>query len=293
MADELDLSALTEAASQLGDDEIRALLADPAARAGALDALAAELPRHVDPAAVERPGVVLRLHLTDGGEVLDVRFAADGATATRNERGAGRPDATLAADAVDMLRLLTGQADAAVLVLRGRLAVEGDVRLAISLASAFRMPGADHDLDVRDVDPDAMAAVIAEADDEHLRAVFASPVRDVILEDVFGRFPEHVREERLRGVDGVLAFKVTRPDGDADRFRVAFRDGRCLTGDAAAGGDARVTIVLDGPTLLRLVTGNLNPPLAFLTRKLRIKGDIAFAAQLPGLFRIPSASAAA
>jgi putative sterol carrier protein len=90
-------------------------------------------------------------------------------------------------------------------------------------------------------------------------------------------------------VHGVIAFKVTRSDGGADRHRVAFRDGRCLTGPEAQEGEARTTIVVDGPGLLKLVTGNLNPPLAFLTRKLRIKGDLAFAAQLPSLFDIPGA----
>jgi putative sterol carrier protein len=47
--------------------------------------------------------------------------------------------------------------------------------------------------------------------------------------------------------------------------------------------------VCDGVTLLEIVTGNANGPMAFLTRRLRVKGDLAFAAQLPTFFHIPRA----
>jgi putative sterol carrier protein len=285
---EPDLSALADAAAQLSDDDIRALL-DSDAGGEVVDVLARELPKYVDPAAAPDRPAVLRLTITDRGDELDVTVGPDGAVAQRTNPGAPAPDAALAAGAIEMLRLLTGQADPAMLVLRGQLAVEGDVHLAIALAGAFRMPGA-KEIDVSDVDPDAIARVVAETPDDQLRAAMDGPVRELVLEEVFRRFPEHVREDRLGSVQGVIAFKVTRSDGGADRHRVAFRDGSCLTGpEAEAAGDPRTTIVIDGPGLLKLVTGNLNPPLAFLTRKLRIKGDLAFAAQLPTLFRIPGA----
>jgi putative sterol carrier protein len=48
-----------------------------------------------------------------------------------------------------------------------------------------------------------------------------------------------------------------------------------------------VTLVVDPVNFLKLVTGNANGPELFLRRKLRIKGDLIFAAQVPGLFTIP------
>jgi putative sterol carrier protein len=51
-----------------------------------------------------------------------------------------------------------------------------------------------------------------------------------------------------------------------------------------------VTIVIDGAGFLKLVTGNVNPVMSFVTGKLKIRGDLAFAAQIPALFRIPSAA---
>ena len=51
-----------------------------------------------------------------------------------------------------------------------------------------------------------------------------------------------------------------------------------------------MTIVIDGVAFLKLVTGNSNPVMSFLSGKLKIKGDLGYAAQIPGLFRIPSAA---
>ena len=51
-----------------------------------------------------------------------------------------------------------------------------------------------------------------------------------------------------------------------------------------------MTIVIDGVDFLKLVTGNANPVISFITGKLKIKGDLGFAAQIPGLFRIPTAA---
>jgi hypothetical protein len=45
---------------------------------------------------------------------------------------------------------------------------------------------------------------------------------------------------------------------------------------------------MDGPTFLRLVTGNAAGPMLFISGKLKIEGDIPFAAQAQSLFEIPS-----
>ena len=87
-----------------------------------------------------------------------------------------------------------------------------------------------------------------------------------------------------------LAFKITgRADGEADRYRVLIRDGE-VTAGRDLDVDPRVTIVMDGVDFLKLVTGNANPVMSFIKGKLKVRGDLGFAAQVPGLFRIPSAA---
>ncbi|MFD1048182.1 SCP2 sterol-binding domain-containing protein, partial [Kibdelosporangium lantanae] len=51
--------------------------------------------------------------------------------------------------------------------------------------------------------------------------------------------------------------------------------------------DARVTITMPPQDFLRLITSNASAPVLFMTGKLRIRGDLAFAAGMLGLFDLP------
>jgi putative sterol carrier protein len=48
-----------------------------------------------------------------------------------------------------------------------------------------------------------------------------------------------------------------------------------------------VTFTIAGADFLRLVTGNAAGPMLFMTGKLRIEGDMMFAASAASLFTIP------
>jgi predicted lipid carrier protein YhbT len=48
-----------------------------------------------------------------------------------------------------------------------------------------------------------------------------------------------------------------------------------------------VTLKLDGLDFLKLVTGNANGPALFMSRKLKIEGDLMFSAQIQSMFTIP------
>ena len=116
----------------------------------------------------------------------------------------------------------------------------------------------------------------------------SSAFRAIVLDEIFRRFPDYISAERTRGVDAAIKFKLTGgPDGTADRYTVLVHDGTCRV---TKGTDAapRVTITLDGADFLKLVTGNANPPVMFLRGKLRVNGDLGFAARLLAFFKIPS-----
>jgi putative sterol carrier protein len=52
---------------------------------------------------------------------------------------------------------------------------------------------------------------------------------------------------------------------------------------------ARVTFTIGPVEFLKLVTGNADGPQLFMTGGLKIEGDLMFAAQAAGLFKIPGA----
>jgi len=114
-----------------------------------------------------------------------------------------------------------------------------------------------------------------------------SPLRRVLLQQVFQTMRRRVDPARVAGIDAVVEFRVRRSGGrPADRVQVAIADGRCTT---SRGAHRRATVTLDmGPaTFLRLVGGAAGVHRLVLLGKLRVWGDLVLAARLPELLNIP------
>jgi putative sterol carrier protein len=143
-------------------------------------------------------------------------------------------------------------------------------------------------IDTSTVDPEEFARTIATASDEQIREGLSGEMRERALREIFHRMEEHFDAAKAGGVDAVIHWRIGgRPDGGHDQFETVIRDGTCTVTE---GGDAepRVAFQLDDPVqFLRLVTGNANGPMLFMTGKLKIAGDMMFAARVQSFFRIP------
>jgi putative sterol carrier protein len=147
---------------------------------------------------------------------------------------------------------------------------------------------ANGDIDFSSLDPEEAAGLISTVGDNELREALSGPQRQAIISEVFRRMEAHFKPQVARGVDAVVHWKIRgRPDGGADHFEVVVRDGSCTTTDQPAQ-DPRVTLALDGVHFMRLVTGNASGPMLFMTRKLKIDGDLMFATRIQSMFNIPS-----
>ena len=129
--------------------------------------------------------------------------------------------------------------------------------------------------------------LVGTATDEQLAEGMNSPNRGQILAEIFKQMSEHYRAGP-NPVDAVIHWKITgKPDGGDDGWTATLSDGKCTTAEGLEG-DPRVTFAMEGPTFLKLVTGNAAGPMLFISGKLKIEGDIPFAAQAQSLFEIPS-----
>jgi putative sterol carrier protein len=265
-------------------------------RAAALDEVIRRFPEFVDERRASGSRAAVEWRIIDGrrADRFALVFGEDGVRAGRELDP--EPRVTLELDTVDFLRLATANADPATLFLSGRLRLSGDELFAIEMASFLRIPGtegerpAESATDPSVVDADRIAAVVGEAPDEALRRGMSGAIRGLILDEVIRRFPDYVRRSRAAGFEAAIGWTITgRADGGADRFQVVIADGE-VTAGRDLNADPRVTLILDGVQFLKLVTGNANPAMSFVTGKLKIRGDLGFAAQLPGLFRMPSAA---
>jgi putative sterol carrier protein len=77
-------------------------------------------------------------------------------------------------------------------------------------------------------------------------------------------------------------FDLSGEDGGA--YHIVLKDG---TGDAGAGApdSPNTTISMSADDFVGLATGKLDPTMAFMTGKLKVRGDMALAMKLQNLLR--------
>jgi putative sterol carrier protein len=90
--------------------------------------------------------------------------------------------------------------------------------------------------------------------------------------------PNAVDPAKTAGMNNSYVFDVS----GAGTWTVLVRDGSLEVNEGDHGGDC--TISVSEENLLRIINGEQNPMTAFMTGKLKVKGDIGAATKLQKLF---------
>jgi len=286
----VDAEEIARLIAESPDDELRKLIDDDAIRGAALVAGFGRFAEFAVPERLAEVSGVVRFVVNRArgvDESYDATFA-DG-TVLVEPSGSQEPDLIISTDAITFLRLLSGTASAALLVLAGDIKVEGDESLALQVGGVFRVPGSKGVA----VDPTALnatevAKVISGTKDSHLRKVMKGGFRSVVLDEIFRRFPEYLDQRRADKLQLAACFKIGGGPDEDDRYLVEIVNGTC-TVTPEGDGKRNVTIALGGAEFLKLATGNLNPTMAFMKGSLKVKGDLSSALALSSAVRIPSA----
>lgn len=269
-----DAVEITQLIREASDVDLAGMLTQEDFREEGITAILERFPEF---AAAERLAslnglVCFDLSRPDGpNECHTVRFE-DGAVTVED----ATPDVTIRAAVLSFVRLVTGQANAALLYLSGQLGITGDAMLALEVGAVFRLPGSDAvAVDPTRLDPVEVATAITDVPRQHLAEVMGGAFRDIVVGEVFRRFPEFLDERKAQRQRLDIGFRISgRPDGGADRFLVHVADGSCtVEADPPEGAARDATLLLDGPDFLRLVTGHVNPVRALMAGKLKLKGD--------------------
>lgn len=140
------------------------------------------------------------------------------------------------------------------------------------------------------VDPTRFATLVSRASRAQLEAVVASrPLRMRVLDEIFSRMGAHLRVDRARSLEAVVHWRLTGGTGEGgyDRYATEISGGSCTVSRASGGTRPRVTITLAPVDFFRLITHQATPAVLFVTGKIKVKGDLAFAAGLIGYFDLP------
>lgn len=145
-----------------------------------------------------------------------------------------------------------------------------------------------NELDTSQLDPSEAARGISQATDEQLHQLMASEMRPQILAEIFGRMEQHFRSDAARDTDAVIHWRISGgPEDAVDEWECVIADGACTVHEGLRNQEARVTFSIAGADFLKLVTGNAAGPVLFMRGRLKIEGDMMFAASAAGLFTIP------
>ncbi len=96
--------------------------------------------------------------------------------------------------------------------------------------------------------------------------------------DFFDSLASRADAAKLAGMSNSYLFDIE----DEGQWLVTVADGQLSV--AEGGGEADATITASGETFDKIVAGEQNPTTAYMTGKLKIKGDLGAAMKLQKLF---------
>ncbi|GAB3287284.1 SCP2 sterol-binding domain-containing protein [Parasphingorhabdus pacifica] len=144
------------------------------------------------------------------------------------------------------------------------------------------------DLGLYSLTPEQFSRLISRASSEQIDSVMASPrLRETILDEVFRRMGEHYKSDQARNTEAVVRWRIGTGDEHL-RYECVLSGGTC-TVNKEPENEPRVTITLAPGEFLKLASGNASAPVLFMTGKIKVAGDVGFAAGLAKLFQIPKA----
>ncbi|ONI72891.1 hypothetical protein ALI144C_43670 [Actinosynnema sp. ALI-1.44] len=144
-------------------------------------------------------------------------------------------------------------------------------------------------VDIARMGPRTFARLISGASKSQLDEVLSRPeLRALILGEIFRRMTTHLRKEKARDVNAVVHWRFSGGSGEGgyDRYETVIADGACTVNQDMANS-SRVTITMPPQDFLRLITSNASAPVLFMTGKLKLRGDLPFAAGMLSMFDLP------
>ncbi|MWA11219.1 SCP2 sterol-binding domain-containing protein [Streptomyces sp. BA2] len=143
-------------------------------------------------------------------------------------------------------------------------------------------------LDFASVTPEEFAKIVKGFSGKEITEIAQNAeLRARVLQEVFGRMGRQFKPESAGTVKALIRWKITGVDEAV--YETDISEGTCTVREGRSDAEPRVTLVMADPEFLKLVSGNASPVTMFMMRKIKIAGDVAFAAGLTRYFDIPKA----
>jgi putative sterol carrier protein len=139
------------------------------------------------------------------------------------------------------------------------------------------------------IGPKEFATLVKTTPDATIAEVMQSDNRGKILDEVFNRMPTLFRAEKAGSTQAVIHWNITGgPGGSTDTYETVIENGACTVTNTPVR-EPKLAMTMDPVTFLKVVSGDGNPMMMFMTGKIKAKGDLGLAANIAKLFDIPKA----
>ncbi|WP_018636919.1 SCP2 sterol-binding domain-containing protein [Parafrankia elaeagni] len=145
-------------------------------------------------------------------------------------------------------------------------------------------------------DPATLVDQLGSLSEPQTEELLRGPGGDAVLDALFARMRDSYEPAKAKGLDGGAQALVQfvlggGPGGSTRTYVLTVQDAECglgidPPGELAPAGGHTVTIRTDRVRLVRIVTGQANPAKAYLTRKIKIDGDLKFGGQVVSWFGV-------
>ena len=136
------------------------------------------------------------------------------------------------------------------------------------------------------IGPKEFAQLVKSTPDSQIATVMASDSRTKILDEVFKRMPTLFRADKAGDTNAVIHWILTGGANGNDTYETVIENGAC-TVTSQPVREPKLAMTMDAVTFLKVVAGDGNPMMLFMTGKIKAKGDLALAASIAKLFDIP------
>jgi putative sterol carrier protein len=143
------------------------------------------------------------------------------------------------------------------------------------------------ELDFSAVTPEEFARIVKGRSGREITEVMQGELRPRIIDAVFQRMGERFRSETAGSLKAIVRWKVTGTEDEEAVYETDIADGVCTVRAGRGDAQPRTTLILGDADFLKLFSGNASPISLFMTRKLKVAGDVALASGLARYFDIP------
>lgn len=127
-----------------------------------------------------------------------------------------------------------------------------------------------------------LVGLIEGKSDEEIVNLIKSLGEDSFFGGLFEEMAKRFLPDKAAGKTAVIQYDINMPEGTKS-YQVDVAGGACTINTGAAK-EASVTLILSAPDFLRLISGKLNGMTAFMSGKLKLKGDMMLAQTMQGWF---------